>query len=138
MCIDFKVQHVSAKQNVVADYLSRLLSSDSEAPQYPRLLRTYKLSVGMVRIVTDTADYDYDLLKLAKQAKEDMEYIALIKAIQDKKIPPSKPEMDLSSYKSVFNNLSTEETPAGQLILLEGHRVVIPLLARQDILTTLT
>ena len=79
MCIDFKVQHVSAKQNVVADYLSRLLLSDSEAPKYPRLLRTYKSSVGMVRIVTDTADYDYDLSKLAKQAKEDMEYIASIR-----------------------------------------------------------
>ena len=45
--------------------------------------------------------------------------------------------MDLSPYKSGFNNLSTEDTPAGQLILLEGHRVLIPLLARQEILTTL-
>ena len=88
-------------------------------------------------MVSDTSDYDYDLLKLAKQANEDMEYLALIKAIQDKKLPPSKPENDLSPYKLVFNNLRTEETPAGQLILLEGHRVVIPLLARQDILTTL-
>ena len=70
------MQHVSAKQNVVADYLSRLLSPNSEAHQYPRLLRTYKSSVGMVRIVTDTSDYDYDLLKLAKQTNEDMEYLA--------------------------------------------------------------
>ena len=115
------------KNNVVADYLSRLLSSDCDAPQYPRLLRTYKSSAGMVRIVTNSDDYDYDLLKLATQAKEDLEYVALIKAIQDKRIPPSTQEIDLFSYESVFNNLSLEGTPAGQLILLKGHRVVIPL-----------
>ena len=60
MCINFRVDHVSAKNNVVADYLSHLLSSDCDAPQYFRLLRTYKSSAGMVPIVTDSDDYDYD------------------------------------------------------------------------------
>ena len=91
----------------------------------------------MVRIVSDDSDYDYDLLKLAHQATDDLEYSALIKAVQDSKLPPVQPEMDLTSYKSVFNKLSLEDTPAGQLISLEGQRVVVPLQARQDILNTL-
>ena len=45
--------------------------------------------------------------------------------------------MDLYLYKLVFNNISTKDTPVGPLILLEGHRVFISLVARQEILTTL-
>ena len=137
MSINFRVEHVSAKNNVVADYLSRLLSSECDAQEYPRLLRTYKSSAGMVRVVTDPDEYDYDLLKLATQAKEDAEYIALIKAVQEKTIPPITQQIDLTSYKSVLDNLSLENTPAGQLVILEGCRVVIPLLARQSILVIL-
>ena len=46
MSINFRVEHVSAKKNVVADYLS----SECDAQEYPRLLTTYKSSAGMVKV----------------------------------------------------------------------------------------
>ena len=85
MVVDFQVKHVSAKQNVIADYLSRLLSKTGNAPDYLRLLRTYKSSMGVVRVIEEENDqYDYDLLK---QASEDIEYVALIAAIENKQSP---------------------------------------------------
>ena len=91
----------------------------------------------MVSVVSDDNDYDYDLSKLAPQATDDLEYCALIKAVQDRKLPPVQQDMDLSSFKSVFNKLGLEDTPAGQLVVLEGNSVVVPLPSQQDILTTL-
>ena len=103
MFLNFHVKHVSGKYNGVADYISRKLSQDCKAPDYPRLLRTYKPAVGMVRFVSEDKgpNYDYDLLKLAHQAADDREYSALVQAIKNRMLPPLTRNMDLSLFKSV-------------------------------------
>ena len=73
MCVDFQVKHVSAKQNGIADYLSRLLSTSSDVMDYPCLLQTYMSPMSVIRVVEEDNDtYDYDLLKLASQASDDL------------------------------------------------------------------
>ena len=70
MCINFRVKHVSAKNNGVADYLSRLLSHENEVPDYPRLLWSYKPAAGIVSVVSedDGTNYVYNLPGMAKDA----------------------------------------------------------------------
>ena len=84
MCINFCVRHISAKNSGVADYLSHLLSLTNEAPEYPRLLRSYRPAAGFVKVLSDEEEnnYDYELLNMAHQASEDREYGALIQAVK--------------------------------------------------------
>ena len=71
---------------------------------------------------------------MAHQSSEDREYCALVQAVRNRTISP---DLNLSSYKSVFEKLGLEDTPAGQLVVMEGNRVVIPLIAHQGFLTAL-
>ena len=40
-------------------------------------------------------------------------------------------------YKSVFGDLSLQETPSGPIVILQGTRVVIPISARKDVVASL-
>ena len=58
-------KNIKGSENQVADYLSRLISNSAEAPDYPRLLRSYRPAVGFVRILDDVDQYNFDLLQMA-------------------------------------------------------------------------
>ena len=49
LCSDFTVSYVRGVDNCIADYISRLLNSDCEAPDCPRLLHTFKADQELVR-----------------------------------------------------------------------------------------
>ena len=56
MFLNVQVKHISAKQNGIADYLARLLSITCGVPDYLHLLRTYKSTVGVFRVVEEDRD----------------------------------------------------------------------------------
>ena len=116
----------------MADYHSRLISNSAEAPDYPRLLRSYRTAVGFVPILEDVDQYDLDLLQMAEKGVSDTEYYALIKTIKKKQLPSTTPNLDLSVYNSVFGDLSLQETPARPIVILQGNIIVIPISARKD------
>ena len=81
---DFTVSYVRGTDNCIADYLSRLLNSDCEAPDYPRLLRTFRADQELVRIIYEPDIVDFELLSLANEAKDDPEYVKLVSALENK------------------------------------------------------
>ena len=92
----------------------------------------------MIRVVSDDhMQYDHDLLEMVQNTKDDHDYQNLIKCILDKKPPSPNMESDLTCYKSVFQKLGVENTPAGDLVILEGTRIVVPLGDRKRILVQL-
>ena len=88
---NFEVRYIKGSENAVADYLSRLISNSAEAPDYPRLLRSYRMAAGFVRILDDDDQYDFDLLQMAEKGGSDTEYCALIRAIKRRQLPPTTP-----------------------------------------------
>ena len=144
MAYNYKVRHISANKNTIVDYLSCLLTlpgateRSQNAPHYSRQIRTFKCPIQMVRVVSEGhIQYDHDLLNMAQKVKDDPDYCALIKCIVEKNTPSPHMKPDLRCYKSVFKDLSIEPTPAGNLVILEGSRIVIPLQDRKQILEQL-
>ena len=73
LCHDFEVQYIKSSVDQVADYLSRLISKSADAPDYPRLLHSYR-PIGCIRILDDSEQYDFDLLPMAVKGAGDTEY----------------------------------------------------------------
>ena len=102
MAYNYEVRQILAKKNAIADYLFRLLTlpgatvQSQNRPHYPRKIQTCKCPIQVVRIVAeDHMQYDHDLLNMAQRAKDDPDYCALIKCIEEKNIPTPHMKPDL-------------------------------------------
>ena len=83
MYCNFLVQYISGKENTVAFFLSRLHSTDTDAPHYPRIVRTSTHAPqGVIKqMLENTQSPDVDILSLAEQAKSDYEYKQLLSTL---------------------------------------------------------
>ena len=138
LCSDFTVFYVRSVDNCIADYLSRLLNSDCEAPDFPRLLRTFREDPELVRIINETEIVDFELLSLVKEAKEDPDYVKLVSALEEKsRLPVFCNDDPVSSYGSVWATLTLHDLPNGKIVLLDGVQVVLPANAEKGLLSSL-
>ena len=77
------------------------------------------------------------MLRLAKEGGSYLEYKALVSAIKSKCSDRFVEGIDLSPYKSIWGDLSVQELPLGDVVLLQGVRVVVTREFRKTVLGTL-
>ena len=81
---------------------------------------------------------DLTLLQLAQEAQLDTEYLALMKLIVEGRHPKTLEHNNpLHEYGPVFYNISDDDSPHGQIVWLDGHRIVIPKMMRHKMLNIL-
>ena len=81
---------------------------------------------------------DLTLLQLAQEAQQDPEYLELMTLIVQGKHPKSLDQTHpLREYGPVFSQLSVDDSQHGPLVLLDGHRIVIPRKMRHTMLQIL-
>ena len=113
------------------------MSDAADAPDYPRLLRSKKASSSFVRNIANPEIYDFDMLRLVKEGGSDFEYKALISAIKSKCSDHFVEGIDMSPYKSIWGDLSVQEPPLGDVVILQGVRVLVPWEFRKTVLVAL-
>ena len=136
---DFITEYLPGDKNHLADHLSRHPTVGEDAPYYPRLVRpSLYPSRGTVNMVKGGEVVDLTLLQLSQEALEDPEYQELMTLIVQGKHPKSlDPTRSLREYGPVFSQLSVDDSQHGPLVLLDGHRIVIPRKMRQTMLQIL-
>ena len=101
---EFVVKYIPVAKNGIAAYMSRFVSNETDAPDYPRLVRKLKLDQGEIRIIRDAGIVDFELLWLAEKGNTDDQYVRLIKAGENKegvsKIVPGHPLPEYGSEKA--------------------------------------
>ena len=128
----FDVQWLPGKDNVIADALSR-------APVFPPDVTEVEDRTEEDNYVNKTTvEKDMQLQPLLQAARCDEAYVALLDALENgkdiKDLPPSHPA---KAYKSVWTELSVVGENTNRLLVYDGHRIVVPLAYRQEILRRL-
>ena len=119
------VQHVTAKENLMADFLSK---TDTD----------YVMQHADVNLLTGGVVLDPKLLALIDLAKADKEYQAVIEAMETKaKLAELHRDHPAKKVSRVYQKLETFQAPNGCILLVEGARVYIPEAGRQQTLEEL-
>ena len=102
--------------------LSRLHNSDTDAPNYPRILRiSIYAPQGIVKKIVNESP-DMGILSLARKGKDDTEYQSLISAI----VGGQELLGPLSPYKPLYLHKTIQDFSSGQLIITNDQQIVIP------------
>ncbi|KAG1651704.1 Transposon Ty3-I Gag-Pol polyprotein [Nymphon striatum] len=89
-------------------------------------------------IATSATANDLELDFFSKSARSCEEYKQLISALKEGKLPQNLPHNHLAkSYSKIWNDLSLYEDDKHTLVLLSGHRIVVPRDIRSEILRML-
>jgi hypothetical protein len=125
----FDIVWIAGKDHVIADALSR-------APIFQPEEEEDVNKVCLISIKSLTSSFDLALEKLSEKAKCDVNYCAIIQTLLQGKNPrdldashPSRP------FIKVWQDLSFDNQTS--LLLLNSHRIVVPLECRRDVLNSL-
>ncbi|KAG1655290.1 hypothetical protein GQR58_024610 [Nymphon striatum] len=87
------------------------------------------------KTIPNTTANDLELDFFSKSARSCEEYKQLISALKEGKLPQNLPHNHLAkSYSKIWNDLSLYEDDKHTLVLLSGHRIVVPRDIRSEIL----
>ena len=116
---DFSISWVAGKRHLIADALSR-------APVFAAPEEDNELALSLspsLGLLAESIDGEYRALAEAVVRQDDPQ-----------KLPPSHPARP---YANMWGQLGVEGGGDKQLVVLDGHRVVVPILAREAILQKL-
>ena len=128
---------IPGSENVAADCLSRLSKPTQECPEVP-------LCIPIVSHVSRKASLEPDLLdpyllEIAERAKMDPSYMQSLDLLKSGTPTKNFPaDCELKSIESTVSDLSVVALPSGdELIVKDGHVVLIPPLVRPELLKKL-
>ncbi|KAG1649620.1 Equilibrative nucleoside transporter 4 [Nymphon striatum] len=128
----FVVEWKAGKDHQIADALSR-------APVWPAEAEDDDVDHVQVASVHDAISSatinNLELEFFSKSATTCTAYKQLIAALKEGKVPQNLPTNHIAKcFSKVWNNLSLYDDDKYSLVLLDGHRIVVPYDARPDIL----
>lgn len=145
MGYSFSAEWVQGKSHRIADALSRypVFAAENDPVSGCGLQAGAGVGEGgsepaVCRAVASRGDRDPLLAPLRKEAGVDSAYKELIQAVRTgvdpRRLPAGHPARQ---YASVFSRLSVDESAEGCLLVLDGHRLVVPSGSRGQILRML-
>jgi hypothetical protein len=137
---DITVKHVSHKENVMADYLSRTTSLHStvEVHDEPRHHKHDTIHKGSISLITGGVVLDPKLLELIDIAEGDKDYQAILAAVSNgDRLVDLHQGHPAKQVSRVYGKLEPFQAPNGRILLVDGVRVFIPQEARQQVLEDL-
>ena len=156
-CFNFSVEYTPGKTHLIADGLSRAPvwsppeepEEEEESGSCPRvtcvhspvyskdITTAYLRSAHAIDKAEDqSVGLDLNLTEFIEKAKEDKNYMKVVKAFQEGKRPKDLPQNHPArEYNSVWHEVSMfDEHP---LLVFSGHRIVVPKNLRPEILRLL-
>ena len=143
MIYNLTFKHVSGRDNVMADALSRLCRKTYEAGHFPisqpRILENLETakSAASTKESADTAD---PLVKrLGEMAAEDLEYMEMVACVENNtQTKHLHQESELKLLEGIRQDLGTITLSNGTtLIVKDGREILIPKGAREDLIKKL-
>ena len=137
---DITVKHVSHKENLMADYLSRTscLHKSVEVHDEPRHHKHSPLHHSSMHVIRGGVVLDPKLLELIDVAEADEEYQAILAAVSNKdKLGDLHHTHPAKKVARVYGKLETFQAPNGNILLVDGVQVFIPKEARHQVLEQL-
>ena len=138
---NISITWVKGSGNMLADSLSRAPTGEADAPHYPRFTEDHQAQgevKSMVCRIEQGQIIDPLLIKVAKVARDDEDYQAVVEAVSGGQelsglgeAPPAR------QYKQVYQRLTVYKMEEGCLLLLDGARVVIPAELQEETVRTL-
>ena len=137
---DIIVKHVSHKENVVADYLSRTtaLHRSVDVQDEPRHHKHSTVHQGTVNLITGGGVLDPKLLELIDIAEGDEDYQSILAAVSNgDRLGDLHQQHPARQVAKVYGRLEPFEAPNGRILLVDGARVFVPQEARNQVLEQL-
>ena len=137
---DKTVKHVSHKENIIADYLSRTsaLHRSIDVQDEPRHHKHSTVHRGSVNLITGGVGLDPKLLELIDVAEGDEDYQAILAAVSNgDRLGDLHQHHPAKKVFRVYGKLEPFQAPNGQILLVDGARVFVPQEARQQVLESL-
>merc|ERR1711867_220020 len=146
---NFTVKYVSAKDNLLADFLSRNPIWTQEQEEHgPWIVDDFGKTITVEAHVSSVQVMNFEerlksdplLEHIRDQGALDPQYSAVIRAIQEKRTKDwvlNSSENPCREFVSVWDRLGTLDTKDPTLLTLDVRRLVIPIQARKKILEVL-